>query len=249
MLILARYGRGAAFRFFTLRAFFAGLCGFGGVRKNVSTTWRKPSALVGSGDLDMMTKSPIVKANKAQAAGAQLSTAIRLWFSGEDPISAHALAFSAYEVFHVISKKRDKYRRDLLFDSDWIKDDFRRPWNDLLKKEAVFFKHADRDPDDEVELDPDKTMFFILFAGVGRALAKEPQSEEESAFLWWLQIHRPDLLTDEGRQMVTDRIPVDALDHLRGVSKSLFFKAWSEARRQARNGGPRIGAPHFHIVG
>lgn len=183
-----------------------------------------------------------------QAACAQLRTSIRLWFSGDDPVSAHALAFAAYEVIHVISKKRDKYRRDLLFDSDLIKDEYRSDWNIRLKKEAYFFKHADRDPDGEIEFNPEQSWGFILFAITGRSLVGEPQSEEESAFLWWLQIHEPHLLTDNGRKFMADHVPVEALEQIRSIPKEQFWNMWSEARRIAREGGPRIGTPRLHVI-
>lgn len=196
----------------------------------------------------MTTNPSVMKINKIQAASAQLSTAIRLWFSGDDPISAHALAFAAYEVIHVVSKKRDKYRRDLLFDTDVIKDEYRSDWNILLKKEAYFFKHADRDPDGEIEFDPEKTWGFILYAIVGRTLIGEPQSEEESAFLWWLQLHMPKLLTDDGRKFMADRVPVHTLEQIRSVPKHKFFDMWREARRIAAQGGPRISIPRLEVV-
>jgi hypothetical protein len=196
----------------------------------------------------MTTEPSTIKVNKIQAAIAQLRTAIRLWFAGDDPISAHALAFAAYEVIHTVSKKRNKYRRDLLFDTDWIKDEYRSDWNITLKKEAYFFKHADREPEGEIEFNPEKTWGFILYAIAGRELSGEPQSEEESIFLWWLQIHEPHFLTESGRKFMADHVPIEALEQVRTLPKHQFFKAWSEARRQARNGGPRIGTPRLHIV-
>lgn len=196
----------------------------------------------------MTTEPSVVKINKIQAACAQLRTAIRLWFSGDDPISAHALAFAAYEVIHAVSKKRDNYRRDLLFDSDLIKDEYRSDWNKLLKKEAYFFKHGDRDPEGEIEFNPEKSWGLILYAIVGRALAGESQSEEESAFLWWLQIHEPHLLSEQGRKFMADRVPFESLEQIRSIPKHQFWNVWSEARRLAREGGPRIGIPRIHLV-
>jgi hypothetical protein len=71
----------------------------------------------------MMVESTTIIITKLDAARRHLATAIRLWFQNEDVVSIHTLAFAAYEVIHVISKKRNQYRRDLLFDSDWIKDE------------------------------------------------------------------------------------------------------------------------------
>ncbi|MGI8569030.1 MAG: hypothetical protein ACR2KT_08130 [Methylocella sp.] len=76
----------------------------------------------------MTTKLP-VRIGKLDAARRQLRTAITLWFNDGDPVSVHTLAYAAYEVIHAISEKRDPTRRDLLFDSRLIKDEFRGEWN------------------------------------------------------------------------------------------------------------------------
>jgi hypothetical protein len=62
---------------------------------------------------------------KVDAAKCQLQKEITLWFKDEDPVSIHTLVFAAYEVSHSVSKKRDPNRRDLLFDTLWIKDECR----------------------------------------------------------------------------------------------------------------------------
>jgi hypothetical protein len=78
-----------------------------------------------------------------EAAQRQLRTAITLWFDDGDAVSVHTLAFAAYEIFHAVSEHRDPYRRDLLFDTFLIKDEFRRDWNKLVRREANFFKHTE----------------------------------------------------------------------------------------------------------
>jgi hypothetical protein len=190
------------------------------------------------------TETSLLKLTKLDAAQRQLRTAITLWFTDGDPVSAHALAFAAYEVLHTLSKKRNKYRRDLLFDSDLIKDEFRSQWNMKLKQNAYFFKHADRDPEAEIEFNPESTWGFVLYAVLGRELCGAPPSDEESAFLWWLQINHPDFLTDEGRKFVADHLPVKVLESLRNIPKHQFFHAWNEARRM----GTKIGTPRIHMV-
>jgi hypothetical protein len=172
-----------------------------------------------------------LKLGKVEAAQRQLRTAITLWFTDGDPVSIHALAFAAYEVLHAVSKKRNPYRRDLLFDSDLIKDEYRSQWAIRLKKEAYFFKHGDRDPDDEIEFNPEVSWGFILYATLARELCKAPPSDEETAFLWWLQIHEPELLTEEGRKFLADKVPVDALNQARSIPKHQFLEIWNEARR------------------
>ena len=138
----------------------------------------------------MGNSDSVLKVSKVDAARRQLRTAIALWFTDSDPVAVHALAFAAYEIFHFVSKKRDPYRRDLLLDSDWIRDEFRRDWQSLIKKNVNFFKHADRDPDDIAELDTSMNEWFIIYAIMGRQLCGEGQSQEESDFMWWFHIHR-----------------------------------------------------------
>jgi hypothetical protein len=66
--------------------------------------------------------------SKLDAARRQLQTAIQLWFEERDPVAIHALAYAAYEIIHAISKRRNPNRRDLLFDSDLVKDEYRVLW-------------------------------------------------------------------------------------------------------------------------
>jgi hypothetical protein len=173
----------------------------------------------------------IIKIGKFEAARRQLRTAIRLWFNDGDPVSIHTLAFAAYEIIHAISEKRDPFRRDLLFDTVLIKDEYRQDWNRHVRKHANFFKHADRDGDSVIEFNPDFSEWFIFFAIAGRELCGEQASDEESTFMWWMQIHKPHILTEQGRKMVSDHIPIDGLQQLRTLAKHEFFEVWREARR------------------
>jgi hypothetical protein len=91
---------------------------------------------------------------KLEAAQRQLRTAITLWFDDGDAVSVHTLAFAAYEIFHAVSEHRDPYRRGLLFDTLLIKDEFRCDWNKLVRREANFFKHGDRDAEAVIDFDP-----------------------------------------------------------------------------------------------
>jgi len=184
----------------------------------------------------MSDTGTVLKVSKLDAGRRQLRTAITLWFTDGDPVSVHALAFAAYEIFHFVSKKRDPYRRYLLLDTDWIKDEFRRDWEKLIKKNVNFFKHADRDPDDIAELDVDMNEFFIAYAIMGRQICGESQSQEESDFMWWYSINRPDRLTDKGRKMISDRYPVDTLEFVRKMSKGKFYEFLRQARI-GRDGG------------
>ncbi len=81
-----------------------------------------------------------------------------------------------------------------------VKDEYRREWADLVKRHANFFKHAKDDAKHVIEFNPALSELFILFALLGVELSGERHNDEELAFLYWFQIHRSDLLTDEGRK-------------------------------------------------
>ncbi|MEK7992289.1 MAG: hypothetical protein AAB403_00650 [Planctomycetota bacterium] len=93
-----------------------------------------------------------LKVSKLDAARRQIDTAIALWFDDGDPVAVHTLTAAAHELVHTLYKKRGLH--DLLFDSDWIKDEYRKQWSDKLRANANFFKHADRDAEAELEFDP-----------------------------------------------------------------------------------------------
>ena len=133
------------------------------------------------------------------------------------------LAFAAYEIFHAISEHRNPCRRDLIFDTFLIKDEFRGDWNKLVRRDANFFKHGDRDPEATLNFDPEFSEWFILYASVARQLCGMEQTSEESLFLWWFQINRPDFLTDAGKKFVAERIqpPISrASGNLQGASSA-----------------------------
>jgi hypothetical protein len=162
-----------------------------------------------------------------------------LWFNGGDVVSIHTLACAAYEIFHAVSKKRDPFRRDLLFDSDLVKDEYRREFINHIKKHANFFKHGDRDSEEIIDFNPLVSEGFMLFAILGRALCGESQSDEESAFLWWRIFNRPDTLTEKGIKL-TEQISPESLNDVRSVPKNMFFEAFRIARR--------MPAPRRHYI-
>jgi hypothetical protein len=151
-----------------------------------------------------------------------LRTAIELWFGEGDPVSVHTLAFAAHEIVHFVSKKKIPGRRDLLFDSLVAKDEHRKEWLQHMKKHANFFKHASSDTDETIEFDASIPEFFIMFAILGIQLCGEELGVIESAFLQWICLTRPDLLTERGRSLF-QAVPRDQLAVVRNLSKPDFF--------------------------
>jgi hypothetical protein len=186
---------------------------------------------------------PKLTIGKLDAARRQLHAAIREWFCGGDPVVIHTLACAAYEIIHDISLKRNPNRSDLLFDSDHIKDEYRRDWKDLLRKPANFFKHADRDGDSVIEFNPKQSDGFILFSIRGVSLCGERFNTAESAWMMWLQIQHPRHLTEKGRKLFADNIPIDSLEYTRSMAPAEFFREYCKAVHMIEAGNAPRGRP------
>jgi hypothetical protein len=156
----------------------------------------------------------------------QLKTAIRLWFQDADPVPVHTLAYAAYEIIHVLSKKHDPYRDTLIFDADMIKEEYLRDWNKKIRESANFFKHADRDAEDSLEFMPSLTVLFIMGAAFGLRLMKEASGTEEQTMFYWLCFHHPDWIKPDFRKRLEDRLSAEDLAHIRTVKKSDFLEAF-----------------------
>ncbi|GMO43879.1 hypothetical protein [Bradyrhizobium sp. TM233] len=195
-------------------------------------------------DLDLLAMAKdTIRVSKLDAARRQLRTAISLWFNGGDPVAIHTLAFASYEVLHYISEKRDPYRRDLIFDTFTVKDEYRRYWNQKVRKEANFFKHADRDGDSVIEFNTSLSEYFIFFAILARSLCGETESDEESAFLRWMHINRPDLLLEQGKVSITNSLKAEDIEWIRTRPRSEFFDHFLQARRNVGTLNARFSLP------
>jgi hypothetical protein len=125
----------------------------------------------------------------------------------------------------VVSKKRNHARRDLIFDSLTVKDEHRAEFNISIKKHANFFKHAKTDWDHSIEFRPILSVLFMMGAGAGLRLAGEPESPEESAFAFWMFLHRPRWVSERARKVFEDSVPVEQLATLKAIPKSRFLKS------------------------
>jgi hypothetical protein len=168
--------------------------------------------------------------SKIEAARRQLDCAIELWFLDKDEVSIHTLAAAAYQIVHDIKAKRAEIR-DLLYDSDMIKDEYRKQWINVLKRPQNFFKHADSDPDGFLEFHPQNNIGFIMFAAGGLRLLGEQTSLAVNAFTFWLVINKPTWITPTYRKLFEERIGVNDLQQLKAISKRNFFEIFMSTSR------------------
>jgi len=160
-----------------------------------------------------------IKVNKMDAAKRQFRSAILLWFIDEDPVSIHTLVSAAHEIVHTLYRR--KGLKDLFFDSSRIKEERRKEFAIQAKAAATFFKHAQKDPDGEIDFRPDVNPVLLVFIATGLQRMNEPLGDLEEAFLAWFGIHYPEMLTVD---VYSENLPVDELEHVRSLSKREFLE-------------------------
>lgn len=187
-----------------------------------------------------------LKLTKLEAARRQLKTAIELWFADGEPVSVHTLAFAAYEVVHFVSKSRNR-SRDLIFDSALIKDEYIKDWNKLVRQDANFFKHADKDADGTIEFAPWTSTYFMTFAILGLELMGERPNDVEATFMFWHYFNRPDMLMEAGRKRFEDGIDRHVLEAFRSLPKKQFFETFLRGRQSPQRPRGIILPTHIRV--
>lgn len=98
---------------------------------------------------------------KLEAAATQLSVAIAMFFSEDDPISSYALSCNSGEI---LRKLRNHQKKDYFLSV--VEDHFDRK-SDLYKTYNStwnFLKHADKDPDSKIEFSEEQLVYSLWVA-------------------------------------------------------------------------------------
>lgn len=165
-------------------------------------------------------KSELV--SKLDAAQRQLETAIQLWFNEQDTVSILTLAASAHQIVHDLNSKVGG--DDLLFDTPFVKDEFRRDFIRLMKKPWNFFKHADQDKSsDFIELRESSIAGFILYSIKGLTQLGRPPSGLRAVFLLWIGIQHPERLLSRESFRSEFKIDEATESFLQPLSRSEFL--------------------------
>jgi hypothetical protein len=144
-----------------------------------------------------------VLVTKQAAAQRQIDTAIRILFSGEDPLAVHTLAAAAHNIFADLdnkgSKKSDtRYKRTSEEVQKQLMEKVVGDWTQDVKKlvqrpnrgSANFLKHADKDPDKALDQATLRTDDLLLEACVMYLELGFKLTPEMKAFArWHLAVH------------------------------------------------------------
>ncbi len=134
---------------------------------------------------------PRIPIRKIDAATRQLDTAISLLFEKRDLVSVHTLAAAAAVILHDILGSMNRPRI-----IDYIVESRQAEFLRAVRKAQNFFKHADKDPEPNGQLDfsPVQThmmLFEACFHANALNLASTPERE---CFLLWYLLEYPEVV-------------------------------------------------------
>ncbi|MDR3740881.1 MAG: hypothetical protein P4L40_17840 [Terracidiphilus sp.] len=167
-----------------------------------------------------------VMISKTDAAEQQLDTAIRLFFENRDHLSSYALAVASREVTDDVIQSRHSeiYQRELARLGDpqkvrlsyrdemglHIKPEFYKEFRTLDRKWQNFLKHADRDPDAEIEPVKPRLLAMVIISAVRNyTLLTRQWTAEMGTFFAWLAIAEPQLIKSEPKDATFDNAIVE----------------------------------------
>lgn len=133
------------------------------------------------------------KVTKIQAAERQLNASIRMFFGGEDPIATHNVACAAFDLLRNLAEKTD---RPSLMDKmlGMVNESKKNDMIELWRKPQNFLKHANRDPDDVLEYNPEILKFYLAFASIAYSEFTNKDTPEVRGFILWFSLMHPDLI-------------------------------------------------------
>jgi hypothetical protein len=145
--------------------------------------------------MEMNSQIPMPEwVSKTDVARRQLCTAIRFFFEQRDPIITHTLVAAGHQVLTDLSN--DSGIIGLLKGKGQLADHIRS-----LNHAANFFKHADKDPDDRINIQPlsDLTAEFLMDAVVLLQRRSGDIPFEAKIFWTWFVTKHKELFEDSGK--------------------------------------------------
>lgn len=183
--------------------------------------------------MESNTSVPVQRVDKVNAARRQLATGLELWFGDGDPLSIHTLIAAAHGILADLCRAQGI--PDKLLDSDLVKDEFTKQWRAAVRKPANFLKHADDDPEGELEFSPilnDLRPMYCIWCL--EALGVKPASTIEHAYMIRVGLEYPKMLKEDMFAR-TGGTPEDAA-RLRAMSRSQYLEVHRTAVRFGKAG-------------
>lgn len=131
--------------------------------------------------------------DKLQVAERQLVEAIKLFFEGRDPVAIHTLVAAAHSVLRDLATQRNLEHRSIIHDNPKIEAEDRKVWIDHWNHPSNFFKHADRDADDDLIWDEKDNHHWILASVLLFLSVADRSFIAAIVYLGWITTKHPEL--------------------------------------------------------
>lgn len=138
----------------------------------------------------MTDEAPFEIISKADGAKRHLSVAIRMFFERKDLVPIHTLAAAALEVLQDLCKTKGIKP---IFD-DMILPEKKKELYQIFRQPQNFFKHADRDGDENLKFYYEGTKFFIIEALILYNLLGIALFPEAIMFFAWFSKKHPNFI-------------------------------------------------------
>lgn len=159
------------------------------------------------------------KVTKLEGAERCLKTAIRLFFQDGDMLAIHALVAGAHEVLRTLLVNQS-VRGSSIKDSEFIRPECVKEFNEIMNSTQNFLKHADRDPDGIHDFYPNATVFWMFDCmDMYQRLTGSRKFKIFHIFIMWFVLEHPRYLN-----MSSLKNDAEAFRARHGVSKSLFYE-------------------------
>lgn len=161
----------------------------------------------------------LLKISKLDAAKRQLECAIILYFNECDSVSIHTLCMAANEVLHDLNSGRVWMIKDNL--SNHVIPGMEKKAREIYNKAGNFFKHANRDPNDILDFDPDSSE-IIIWEGcnVYRKLTGESPDKMIAYNIWFKTKYDQVFIYTEEEKKLTEHYKLV----LNGMSKQNYYE-------------------------
>jgi hypothetical protein len=161
-----------------------------------------------------------MKLNKVEAARRQLNTGIRLFFEQGDPVAVHTVVHAGFTIIRNLCEERGDVQSFNRF-SDWIVPGAEKKFWREMNRQASFVKHADNDPDEILEFDPETTELLMLMASKWFVDLGNSTSPEIRTFGLWYSFMYPRTLKESVLEELRKVGAGPAFEQLRGAFDAL----------------------------
>lgn len=153
-----------------------------------------------------------------ERAQRNVNAAIRMLFSGEDPLPVHAVVAATFRVLHDLVQAGPAHARDDVI-RPFLSPGGEEAWSRALDDATTFARRAGQDPGAMLQEFPEeRNDFEIAISCLYLECLEAKSSAEAQAFLWWFATMYPHVMRAD--RFFKASLPTDDFQWLRGAARA-----------------------------